>query len=141
LISNVGGGLSATSPTGHYNLGGFIALSESVENDGFALEEMLSYNFGNQSWYNLTLAEHYMLGEAQYVPIYGAQGVILFFGGYWPSDNSVESSGSVANLNTILVYDIYTNRFFNQQASNAPPGRALFCSVAAGALNNESYEM
>ena len=60
LISNVGGGLSATSPTGHYNLGGFIALSESVENDGFALEEMLSYNFGNQSWYNLTLAEHYV---------------------------------------------------------------------------------
>ena len=82
-----------------------------------------------------------MLGEAQYFPIYGAQGVILFFGGYWPSDNSVESSGSVANLNTILVYDIYTNRFFKQQASNAPPGRALFCSVAAGASNIESYEM
>ena len=142
LASNVGGGLSATSLTGHYNLGGFIALSEDNESDAFVLEEMLSYNSGNQSWYNLTLAgQHYVLGEAQYVPVYGAQGVILFFGGFWPSDSSVESLSSVASLDTILVYDIHTNRFFKQQASNAPPGRALFCSVAAGASNNESYEM
>ena len=142
LASNVGGGLSATSPTGHYNLGGFIAISEHVENEALALEEMLSYNSGNQSWYNLTLAgQYYMLGEAQYVPIYGAQGVILFFGGFWPFDNSVESRNSVASLDTILVYDIHTNRFFKQQASNAPSGRVEFCSVAAGAANNESYEM
>ena len=142
LTSNVGGGLSATSPTGHYNLGGFIALSEIDEKDAFALEEMLSYNSGNQSWYNLTLdGQHYMLGEAQYIPIYGAQGVILFFGGFWPADHSVESQSSVASLDTILVYDIHTNRFFKQQASNAPPGRAMFCSVAVGASNNESYEV
>jgi hypothetical protein len=71
LANNVGGGLSATSPTGHYNLGGFIAFSEFVEYDAFALEEMLSYNSGNQSWYNLTLdGQHYMLGEAQYIPTY-----------------------------------------------------------------------
>src|SRR5467141_1288371 len=49
LASNVAGGLSATSPTGHYNLGGFVG-------DAFALEEMLSYNSGNKSWSNLTLA-------------------------------------------------------------------------------------
>jgi hypothetical protein len=43
----------------------------------------------------LTLAgQYYILGEAQYVPIYGAQGVILFFGGFWPFDNSVESRNS-----------------------------------------------
>jgi hypothetical protein len=138
LASNVAGGLSATSPTGHYNLGGF----NGTEIDGFALEEMLSYNSGNKSWYNLTLAgQHYMWGEAQYVPIYGAQGVILFFGGFWPWDRSVESPSSLATLDTILVYDIHTNRFFKQQTSNPPPGRVVFCSVAAGASNNESYEM
>jgi hypothetical protein len=142
LASNVVGGLSATSPTGHYNLGGFIDLSDDVENDGFGLDEMLSYNSGNQSFYNLTLAgQHYMWGEAQYIPIYGAQGVILFFGGFWPLDDSVDSPSSLATLDTILVYDIYSNRFFKQQASNPPPGRALFCSVAAGASNNESYEV
>jgi hypothetical protein len=142
LASNVAGGLTATSPTGHYNLGGFIALSDNVDDGAFALEEMLSYNSGNQSWYNSTLAgQHYMWGEAQYVPIYGAQGVILFFGGYWPSDHSVDSPSSLATLDTILVYDIHTNRFFKQQTSNPPSGRALFCSVAAGASNNESYEV
>ncbi|KAN0080657.1 hypothetical protein V8E54_003861 [Elaphomyces granulatus] len=142
LASNVAGGLSATSPTGHYNLGGFI--EDYVENkiNSFALEEMFSYNSGNQSWYNLTLAgQHYVWGEAQYVPIYGARGVVLFFGGFWPSDHSVGSPSSLATLDTILVYDIYTNRFFKQQTSNPPPGRAFLCSVAAGASNNESYEI
>ena len=142
LASNIAGGLSATSPTGHYNLGGFINLSNDVENKGFGLDEMLSYNSGNQSFYNLTLAgQHYMWGEAQYIPIYGAQGVILFFGGFWPSDDSVDSPSSLATLDTIVVYDIHTNRFFKQQASNPPPGRAYSCSVAAGASNNESYEV
>ncbi|KAN0083556.1 hypothetical protein V8E54_002644 [Elaphomyces granulatus] len=142
LISNIAGGLAATSPTGHYNLGGFIDLSDNIDNNGFALEEMFSYNSGNRSWYNLTLAgKHYIFGEAQYVPIYGARGIILFFGGYWPSDRSVDSPSSLATLDTILIYDIDTNRFFKQPASNPPPGRALFCSVATGASNNESYEM
>jgi hypothetical protein len=146
LVSNIAGGLSATSPTGHNNLGGFIDLPDVVNvNDGvggLALEEMFSYNSGNQSWYNLTLAgQHYMWGEAQYVPVYGAGGIILFFGGYWPSDRSVGLPSSLTTLDTILIYDIHTNRFFKQPASNPPPGRALFCSVAAGAANNESYEM
>jgi len=142
LASNVAGGLTATSPTGHYNLGGFIDLLDGVNDNGLALEEMFSYNSGNQSWYNLTLdGQHYMWGEAQYIPIYGARGVILFFGGYWPSDRSVDSPSSLATLDTILIYDIDTNRFFKQPASNPPPGRALFCSVEAGASNNESYEI
>ena len=58
LASNVAGGLSATSPAENYNLGGFIDLSDNIENDGFGLDEMLSYN---QSFYNLMLAgQHYM---------------------------------------------------------------------------------
>ena len=118
---------------------------DDAENSGFALEEMFSYN---SSWYNLTLAgQHYMWGEAQYIPIYGAGGVILFFGGFWPSDrrqgmeNESPNPSTLATLDSILIYDIHTNRFFKQLASNPPPARALFCSVAAGASNDESYEM
>ncbi|KAN0071309.1 hypothetical protein V8E54_010740 [Elaphomyces granulatus] len=96
LASNVAAGLSATSPTGHYNLGGFIV--DYVKNNDYidsshALEEF------------------------------------------------VGSPSSLATLDTILVYDIHTNRFFKQRTSNPPPGRAVFCSVAAGASNNESYEI
>jgi hypothetical protein len=136
LTSNIAGGLSSTSPTGHFNLGGYD------QNLNLALEEMFSYNYGNQSWYNLTLAgQHYMWGEAQYVPIYGVRGIILLFGGFWPSDRTINSPSSVESLDTVLIYDIHTNRFFKQPAYNSPPGRAMFCSVAAGASNNESYEM
>src|SRR5882762_2217273 len=49
LTSNITGGLSATSPTAHYNLGGY---SYSDDGEGFPLGEMLSYNSGNQSWSN-----------------------------------------------------------------------------------------
>jgi hypothetical protein len=141
--SNIGGGLGATSPTGHYNLGGCFV---DAWDNSWALREMFSYNSANQSWYNLTLtmAEQYFTwGEAQYIPIYGAGGVILFFGGYLPEDTNASSLDSLpmATLDTILVYDIHTNRFFKQPASNPPSARSLFCSAAVGASNNESYEM
>jgi hypothetical protein len=85
LSSNIQGGLTATSPTGHYNLGGFFGGWGS----NWGLGEMFSYNSADQSWYNLmlTMAEQYFIaGQAQYIPIYGASGVILFFGGNWPSE-------------------------------------------------------
>jgi hypothetical protein len=141
LTSNVAGGLSATSPTAHYNLGGFFNLGY-VDFEIFRLEEMLSYNSRNQSWTNLTLpGQHYLWGEAQYVPIYGARGVILFFGGYWSFGETAIDPPSLATLDSILIYDIHTNRFFKQLALDPPPPRAAFCSVAAGASDNESYEM
>jgi hypothetical protein len=47
LLSNIAGGLTATTPTGHYNLGGFIDLLDEIDDNGFALEEMfLEINLG-----------------------------------------------------------------------------------------------
>jgi hypothetical protein len=46
LSSNIQGGLTATSPTGHYNLGGSFGGWGS----NWALGEMFSYNSANQSW-------------------------------------------------------------------------------------------
>ena len=105
----------------------------------WALGEMFSYNSGNQSWYNLTLtmAEQYFIwGEAQYVP--SMELVALF---YFLAAIGHRKLVDTLALDTILIYDIHTNRFFKQPASNPPPARAFFCSVAAGASNNESYEM
>jgi hypothetical protein len=77
--SNIEGGLTATSPKGHYNLGGFA--NGGAENE-WALGEMFSYNPANQSWYNLTLTmaeQHFIWGEAQYIPIYGASYSIFWW--------------------------------------------------------------
>jgi hypothetical protein len=144
--SPTGGALKATTPTGHYALGGYIEWV-NVQPDGafyaeLAMEQFFTYNSGNQSWFNNTLpGQHYLHGEGQYVPIYGEEGVILFFGGAWPTDRTVDGRGALKGLDNILVYDIHTNRFYNQPATNPPEIRELFCSVSTGIGNNGSYEM
>jgi hypothetical protein len=144
LSSNIGGGLTATSPAGHYNLGGYISFGPDNAIEQEALTDMVDFNFANQSWYNQTISgQHFLFGQAQYIPTFGQDGVILFFGGKSPSDTSTTGSSSVSRLDTILVYDIHSNTFFQQPATNAPVGRFSLCSVAAGTNTsaNSSYEM
>jgi hypothetical protein len=148
LTSNVAGALTATSPTGHYSLGGYINFQQEPGQGNLiqqlALTDMVDFNFANQSWSNQTVSnQHFVFGEAQYVPTFGQEGVVLFFGGKWPSDAILEDSSSPGGLDTILVYDIHSNTFFKQPATNAPTSRFAFCSVAAGtnASANSSYEM
>lgn len=144
LTSNVAMALTATSSTGHYNLGGFISFLQGYSIGALALSDMVNFNFANQSWSNQTVSgQHFVYGEAQYVPTFGQEGVVLFFGGSWPSDASVGVSSSLVGLDTILVYDIYSNTFFKQPATNAPISRSTFCSVSSGAntSTNSSYEM
>jgi hypothetical protein len=129
LTSVVQHALTATSPKGHYNLGGRVYSSSDV---WIYLEEVVEFNFANQSWTNRTLSGQYSYGDAQFIPIFGQEGVVLFFGG----------DGSMSGLDNILVYDIHTNMFYNQPATNAPLGRTSFCSVVAGTNStNSSYEM
>jgi hypothetical protein len=121
--------LTATSPNGHYSLGGLTGLPP---NDMIPLDEVVNFNFANQSWHNQTLSGQFDSGQAQYVPTFGRDGVVLFFGG----------DGTLSGLDTILVYDIHSSTFFQQPATNAPIGRSIFCSVGVGTnLTNSSYEM
>jgi hypothetical protein len=144
LTSNVAGASTATSQTGHISLGGYLVFYQagSPGDLGYiAMEEMLSYNFTDGSLYNQTLpGQHYILGEAQYIPIYGKEGIILFLGGKQPSDRNFQET-TMASFGNILVYDVHTGSFFSQPATNPPSGRYSFCSVAAGGANNQSYEM
>jgi hypothetical protein len=122
--------LTATSPTGHYSLGGYVELQQET----ITLDSMVDIDFANQSWSNQTLSgQSFFYGEAQYVPTFGQEGVVLFFGGY----------GSLSGLDTIMVYDIHSNMFFEQPATNAPISRTTFCSVGAGMTGSahSSYEM
>lgn len=134
ITSNVAGASTATSSTCHFSLGGYKVVGSPSSPQIIAMEEFLSFNFGNQSSHNHTLSgQQNLRGEAQYVPIYGKQGVILFFGG--------QTQNSILGLDIIKVYDIDTGTFFNQPASNAPSARYSFCSIAAGGSSNGSYEM
>jgi hypothetical protein len=148
MTSVLDSALTATTLTGHYCLGGAVnyLLTENSQEyiDLLGLSDMVNFNFDNQSWYNQTVPGYYISsGEAQYVPIFGQEGVILFFGGNWPSDANVAGYDSLVGLDTILVYDVNSNTFFKQPATNAPISRINFCSVTVGtnASSNSSYEM
>jgi hypothetical protein len=135
--------LTATSPTNHYSLGGYDNANS------LGLSEFLTYNFENQTWTNQTVnGKYYIAGQGHYIPSFGDDGVVIFLGGTWPSNGDVSSTSSLAGIDSVLIYDIHSNTFFNPQptssdANKAPLNRYDFCSV--GTSGNESanstYEM
>ncbi|KUJ23150.1 uncharacterized protein LY89DRAFT_679956 [Mollisia scopiformis] len=137
----VAGALTATSPTNHYILGGYS------NSDNWGLSQLLSYNFANGSWTNQSISlsqKYYISGRGQYIPSFGQQGVVLFFGGTWPTNGDPTSTDALAGLDRVLVYDIQSNTLFNPQQTTSPPlNRINFCSVGAGnnASANSSYEI
>jgi hypothetical protein len=141
----VAGALTANSPTAHYNLGGATNSADAL------LDELLVYTYSNQSWTNGTLpGKYYMWGQGQYIPAFGNDGIILFFGGLWPTAEEYGDINARAGLASVLVYDIETETLFDPQPTSsivnsttiAPPERYLFCSVGAGnGTGNSSYEM
>jgi hypothetical protein len=141
----VAGASTASSPTAHYNLGGATNSANAL------LDELLVYNYTNQSWTNQTLpSKYYLWGQGQYIPAFGNDGIILFLGGLWPTAEEYNDPSARAGLSSVLVYDIETDTFFNPQPTSstinstsiAPPERFRFCSVGAGnGIGNSSYEM
>ncbi|CAG8953120.1 hypothetical protein HYFRA_00003318 [Hymenoscyphus fraxineus] len=142
LSSNVVWGLTATSPKAHYSLGGGILIDpEHGSDNAQSLQEIVSYSFSEQTWTNQSIPnKYYLFGEGQFIEHYGSEGVILFFGGQWAASTS-EKKSSLQSLDTILIYDIQSKKFYEQEASNPPATRAQFCSVGAGTADNSSYEI
>lgn len=148
VTSNLGGTSSTFSPRrAHYSLGGYLGF---VDNTGFydqlAVDNFLAYTYSNSSWTNITtpqpLNTYNLYGEAQFVPIYGREGVVLFFGGKDPSTRGVNGVDAIQDFTNIFIYNIFTNSFHSQRTSgDAPLPRWSFCSAGAAAADNSSYEM
>lgn len=136
------GALTANSPTNHYSLGGYS------NSGGEALNGLLSYDFANQTWINQTTAHYHTLGRGQYIPSFGKEGIILFFGGIWPATSAgAQDTAALSGFDTVLVYDIQSKTLFNPQQTTSstgtpPVNRMKFCSVGAGnGIGNSTYEM
>ncbi|OBT74650.1 hypothetical protein VF21_06409 [Pseudogymnoascus sp. 05NY08] len=146
LTSSVEYALTTSSDKKHYSFGGTITYN--VVADGgegvpiqMVMEDFVTYDYATQTYSNVSrTAPHSLAGEAQFVPQYGEEGVLLFFGGKNPLDRGVASL-DLADLGSIEVYDIYTDTFYTQAATNAPTGRYSFCSVGASNANGSSYEI
>lgn len=143
-VSSVENGLWASTDKKHYSLGGSIGFlfnsSDTGSRGELAMNQFLTYDYATQTFENKTHPAHYIQGGAQYVPTYGEEGVLIFFGGKTPTDRNVADQ-NLADTGIILVYDIHNDKFYNQSATNAPTGRYNLCSVGAGNAGNNSYEM
>lgn len=149
LNSSVGHALTASSGTTHYSLGGAMTFDVTPAGNGVAsqmvMDELITYEYTTQKFTNVTInvtetSPYRFGGDAHFVPQYGEEGVVLFFGGKNPPNRGVDSIG-YAYLDSIQVYDIHTNKYYFQHATGAPQGRSSFCSVGASNAENSSYEM
>ncbi|KFZ00192.1 hypothetical protein V498_00247 [Pseudogymnoascus sp. VKM F-4517 (FW-2822)] len=131
-VSNVENGLWASTDKKHYSLGGSIGFLSNSSDTGsrgeLAMNQFLTYDYETQKFENRTHPAHYILGEAQYVPTYGEDGVLLFFAGKTPTDRNV-ADDNMGDTGIIL------------SATNAPVGRYNLCSVGASNAGNNSYEI
>ncbi|CAG8982192.1 hypothetical protein HYALB_00003628 [Hymenoscyphus albidus] len=121
--------------------GGFLIDPEHGSDNAQSLQEIVSYSFSEQTWANQSIPnKYYLFGEGQFIEHYGHECVVLIFGGQWSASTS-EKKSSLQSLDTILIYDIQSKKFYEQEASNPPATRAQFCSVGAGTADNSSYEI
>ncbi|KFY47383.1 hypothetical protein V494_00008 [Pseudogymnoascus sp. VKM F-4513 (FW-928)] len=143
-VSSVENGLWASTEKKHYSLGGSIGFlfnaSDPSSRGELSMNQFLIYDYETQTFENKTHPAHYIQGGAQYVPSYGEEGVLIFFGGKTPTDRNV-ADDNLADTGIILVYDIHNDKFYNQSATNAPVARFNLCSVGAGNAGNNSYEI
>ncbi|OBT58193.1 hypothetical protein VE04_02010 [Pseudogymnoascus sp. 24MN13] len=143
-ISSVDNALWASSEKKHYSLGGSIGFLFNASDTGsrgeLSMNQFLTYDYETQTFENRTHPAHYIQGGAQYVPTYGEEGVVLFFGGKTPVDRNV-ADNNIGDMGIILVYDIHADKFYNQSATNAPAGRFNLCNVGATNAGNNSYEI
>lgn len=129
LVSYNWDALATSSGSKHYALGGSVTYIDGGEKQS-TTEQLVTYDYKTETFKNETHPFHAYGGEAQFVPHYGEEGVILFFGGIQRADRTISNEGvGVANLSTIQVYDVHTGTFYNQTATNARMERYEFCSV------------
>ncbi|OBT63644.1 hypothetical protein VE03_07295 [Pseudogymnoascus sp. 23342-1-I1] len=142
--SNTENALWTSSDKKHYSLGGSIGFlsnaSDTSTRRELAMNQFLIYDYETQTFENRTHPAHYLQGEAQYVPTYGEEGVLVFLAGKTPTDRNV-ADVNMGDTGIILVYDIHNDKFYNQSATNAPVGRYNLCSVGTGNAGNNSYEI
>lgn len=92
---------------------------------------------------NATTTFNRVHGEAQFIPNFGDEGVLIFLGGDKPTTQTYGTAAALVDMSTITIYDIKSKTFYDQPTTGsvAPKGRAVFCSVAASGSNTTSYEM
>lgn len=149
-ISWAFGALTATSNDSFYSLGG-IRPPDSLTFGAptFAYPGMAIFDFQLNQWKNASSADYKpqgygILGQAEFIPIFGKKGIIIFVGGnaptipFWPYSRG----SSLADMTTVNVFDIDSDNWLQQKTTgDIPHGRYAFCMAGAGENGSGSYEL
>jgi hypothetical protein len=143
-FTSSGGSLLATTPLGFYSLGGAL---ESNRIPTFVMPGLVVYDFQDKTWSNLSTTAYSscgcaVLGQAQFIPRFGEDGILAILGGDSPDDHNYQMGGSIRDLSNITVYDIHSQVWYHQRATgDVPPPREQFCMVGAQGTDNSTYEL
>jgi hypothetical protein len=137
------GAATTSTETTFYSLGGGNAT------EGYAIQGLVEYNFASDTWSNessngATQSGFIVFAEAAYASYFGPAGFLVFVGGEIPSNQTwvYESGLELANMSNIILYDIVSGAWYNQQATgDIPPPRSEFCSVTAASSNGATFEL
>lgn len=150
-ISPAFGGLTAISNGSFYSLGGV----DPPVNEVFAGVPTTTYPgmavFDDQSshWKNISSSGYEsqgygVLGQAEFIPIFGKNGTIVFVGGDAPTGPSWSycEGSSLVDMGTVTIYDVESEKWLQQKTTgDIPRGRYAFCMVGAGETSTGSYEL
>ncbi|KAF2124264.1 hypothetical protein P153DRAFT_351175 [Dothidotthia symphoricarpi CBS 119687] len=135
-------GASTYSDQGGFYLSGKYSSSKTPgDSDYVPLPGLLYYDYEEKSWTNKSATSlpgggFWEKGNAQYVPTWGTEGLLVIFGGV-----DMASHQSVTWSN-ITVFDIGLGSWYAQSTSGDTPSRRdLFCSVGVGSSSGDTYEI
>lgn len=141
-----------------YSLGGYAnSWVDSRDNPAAQLDVsmsqaqpgLISFNHTTKNWRNESTVAFtppwgtYVGGVAEFVPGFGAEGLIVPLGGYTPllRPDTGESVGYLDFAN-ISVYDVATQRWLWQVATgDVPTARKWMCSVGTSQNESQGHEM
>ncbi|KAI9793855.1 MAG: hypothetical protein M1816_007107 [Peltula sp. TS41687] len=132
-------------------LGGYATSISSLESRSYQglvpTPGMLSYNMSSGVWANNSATDFStygtaILGQMQYVPNFGEQGLFVVVGGQTANRVSWQDRGSnLLPFRNIYIYDPASASWHNQTASGSIPNpRDRFCSVGVQGENG-TYEV
>ncbi|OAG07150.1 uncharacterized protein CC84DRAFT_1204726 [Paraphaeosphaeria sporulosa] len=127
-----------------YYFGGYMnnLTSPNWKGGQIATSNLISYDFTvGQLNNNSGPPDNYGRAEGQLVHLPASDGgLLVYFGGI--EDPTRNGSSQAANMSTIHIYDISSNKWYTQQASGDIPGaRRQFCAGATWADDQSSYNI
>lgn len=145
------GALTATSDDSFYSLGGSIPPSSNdfAGTPSVAQSGMAVFEFQSNTWKNLSSSGYQasgfgVMGQAEYVGMFGKKGTIVFLGGDAPTGSfySYATGSSLVDMSVVSIYDIDSGNWLTQQTTgDIPDRRYAFCMAGAAEKDAKSYEL